>query len=89
MAIVKGSITGTGATESIIGDLIGIRMDFGSGSVDVEVRMAGGGAWIKAVTGVAADYDQVYDRGRGVNTELRLNCTSYTSAIAYELVTAS
>ncbi len=85
MAQVSGYFTGTGQSATVSGERIGIYMDFGTGSVDVEVQMASG-SWIKVVTAVTADYAQVFD-ANGVN--LRLNCTAHSGNIEYLLVTSS
>jgi len=86
MAQVSGYFTGTGQSAAVSGDRIGIYMDFaGTASVDVEVQMPSG-AWIKVVTGITADYAQVYD-ANGV--ALRLNCTAHTNNVEWNLVSTS
>ncbi|RUW04040.1 MAG: hypothetical protein E5X94_00660 [Mesorhizobium sp.] len=81
MAILAGTISGTGATGAIAGTKFSIKMDFsGTASVDIEEQMPSGN-WIKAVTAITADYVQVYDRP--TLTTLRLNCTAFTNSVEY------
>ena len=79
---VSGTFTGTGQSDTCYGNKIVIKMDFaGTASVDLEASLAG--AWIKIETGITADYFKVFEAP--VMQELRLNCTSFTNNVVYEM----
>jgi anaerobic glycerol-3-phosphate dehydrogenase len=80
MAGASGTITATGAVGTSAVTHASIKMDFGSGSVDVEEQMPDG-SWVKIVTAITADYRYVYDSP--TLATIRLNCTSFTSNINY------
>lgn len=82
-ARVLGTFTGTGQSAPVTGSLIDIAISFGSGSVDVERLMPDGSTWIKLETAITANFNKIAEYPAEVN--LRLNCTSYTSAITYIL----
>jgi len=83
MAGAAGTITGTGAVGTSAVTHASIKMDFsGTASVDIEEQMPSG-AWIKIVTGVTADYRQVYESP--TLATIRLNCTSFTNNVEYSI----
>tara|TARA_R110000744_G_scaffold376563_1_gene490893 strand:+ start:76 stop:333 length:258 start_codon:yes stop_codon:yes gene_type:complete len=83
MASQAGTITGTGAENSItLGGEFSLSLrDFGSATVVLE-RSLGGNAW-GVVETFTADAEKVGDSNGDL---FRLNCTAYTSGtIAYTL----
>jgi len=85
MATVDGTFSGTGQSAVVAATKIKIRMDFaGTASVDIEER-GHDGNWVKAETGITADYVDVYDSPTLV--ALRLNCTAHTNNVVYSLET--
>lgn len=80
--IVKGTFTATGTSDPITGHRFDIALDFGTGSVDIEVLMHTGN-WIKEQTAITADDFIVWESA--APETIRLNCTAYTAAIAYQI----
>lgn len=81
--MATGTTSGTGALTAVGPNYkFAIKLDFGSGSVDLEQKMPSGN-WIKIVTGITADYSQVFESP--AMTTLRLNVTAHVSAIEWEL----
>jgi hypothetical protein len=83
--MATGTITGTGVpTGGTVGPFKSMtcKLDFGSGSVDLEQQMPSG-AWIKIDTAITADYSKVFDSP--VPQTLRFNCTAFTTAIEWDI----
>lgn len=84
--MATGTTSGTGVpTGGTVGPnyKFAIKMDFGSGSVDIEEKMPSG-AWIKVVTGITADYSNVWESP--AMTTIRLNVTAHVSAIEWAVI---
>lgn len=84
--MATGTTSGTGAiAASTVGPSykFDIKMDFGTGSVDIEEKMPSGN-WIKVVTAITADYRTVYESAAA--TTIRLNVTAHTAAIEWAVI---
>jgi anaerobic glycerol-3-phosphate dehydrogenase len=82
--MATGTTSGTGALIAVGPNYkFAIKMDFGSGSVDIEEKMPSG-AWIKVVTGITADYSNVWESP--AMTTIRLNVTAHVSAIEWAVI---
>lgn len=85
--MASGTTSGTGALEAVgPARTFDLALDFGSGSMDLEVKMptAAGGGWIKTdQTAITADYYKVFESPTPVL--LRWNCTAHTTAIGWKL----
>jgi hypothetical protein len=80
--MANGVTSGTGALPEVQGTKFSLKLDFGTGSVDVEEKMPSGN-FIKIETGITADYSKVYD-GFGPTT-LRFNVTSHSAPIEWKI----
>ncbi|RTM07419.1 MAG: hypothetical protein EKK31_11695 [Hyphomicrobiales bacterium] len=82
--MATGTTSGTGALAAVGPNYkFAIKMDFGTGSVDIEEKMPSGN-WIKVVTGITADYSNVWESP--AMTTIRLNVTAHSSAIEWAVI---
>lgn len=82
--MATGTTSGTGALTAVGPNYkFTIKMDFGSGSVDIEEKMPSGN-WIKVVTAITADYSNVWESP--AMTTIRLNVTSHTTPIEWAVI---
>jgi anaerobic glycerol-3-phosphate dehydrogenase len=82
--MATGTTSGTGALTAVGPNYkFAIKMDFGSGSVDIEEKMPSGN-WIKVVTAITADYSNVWESP--AMTTIRLNVTSHTTPIEWAVI---
>lgn len=81
--VLRGSFTGTGQSDVLnVSDKGSLSLDFGSGTVVLE-RMGATGKWFACTDGTFTADASVNIEGRGQT--YRLNCTSYSTEIFYEL----
>lgn len=82
--MATGTTSGTGALTAVGPSYkFDIKMDFGTGSVDIEEKMPSGN-WIKVVTAITADYRTVYESASA--TTIRLNVTAHSAAIEWAVI---
>lgn len=80
--VLRGSFTGTGQSGEIHVFNGMLNLNFGSGSVTLQ-RLGANGTWYDVLDGTYTADVAVNIDGHGV--AFRLNCTSYSSEIAYEI----
>jgi hypothetical protein len=84
--MATGTTSGTGALTAVGPNYrFAIKMDFGTGSVDIEEKMPSGN-WIKVVTGITADYSNIWESP--ALTTIRLNVTAHSGAIEWAVIPA-
>jgi hypothetical protein len=83
--MATGTKSGTGALTTVGPNYkFNIDIDFAStGSVDIEKQMPSG-AWIKAATGITADYTNVFETP--AMSTIRLNVTANGSTIEWAVI---
>jgi hypothetical protein len=82
--MASGTTSGTGALDAVgPARSFNLYLDFGSGSVDLEVMEADGTTWLKHpdATGITSDYFKAWEAPAPVR--LRWNVTSHVSAIKW------
>lgn len=83
--MATGTTSGTGALTAVGPNYsFAVKLDFAStGSVDIEEKMPSGN-WIKVVTGITADYSNVWESP--AMTTIRLNVTANGSTIEWAVI---
>lgn len=83
---VSGSFTGTGQSSATdVCNRFSVDITSGQGTVNVERLMPDGSTWgiIETLTVPDADNTDVSKEYEGIGASIRLNCTAYTSEMAY------
>lgn len=83
--MATGTASGTGALTAVGPNYkFNIDIDIATtGSVDIEKKMPSG-AWIKVVTGITADYSNVFETP--AMSTIRLNVTAVGSTIEWAVI---
>lgn len=81
MAFVEGTFAATGQSDTIKVRNGAYALSFGEGSVTLQRKMSKSSDWVDVRTITADEAGSLEGHG----FEYRLNCTSYTSAIKYEV----
>jgi len=83
--MATGTTSGTGALTAVgPSRTFNLFLDFGGGSVDIEVQGGPGSkTWIKETTAITADYFRVWEAAAPVM--IRFNVTSHTTPITWEI----
>ncbi|RWL14872.1 MAG: hypothetical protein EOR57_31495 [Mesorhizobium sp.] len=85
--MASGTTSGTGALEAVgPARSFNLFLDFGTGSVDLEVLEADGSTWLKHpdATAITTDYYKVFEVPAPVR--LRWNVTAHSGAIKWGIL---